>query len=67
MCDVERRLKERDGNDLPPRAWSFRMYPFGWFSFQYSMGVMKTTQVPNCSKATAFQKATNVVRVSPAS
>jgi hypothetical protein len=52
---------------LPSMACAFLNLGSGWFSLFHNGGTAKTSVVPNCSKAMAFQNETHVVRVSPAS
>lgn len=52
---------------LPKIACAFLKFGSGWFSLFHNGGTAKTSVVPNCSNAMAFQKDTQVVRVSPAS
>lgn len=52
---------------LPVIACIFLTRSSGWFVLFHSGGTPKTSVVPNCSRAIAFQKDIHVVRASPAS
>ena len=60
--ETEQRLRY-----VPIIACIFLTLGSGWFSLFQSGGTKKTSVVPNCSKAMAFQKDIQLVRAVPAS